>query len=453
MRFRLISIIFILMMFAVASSAEVAVTVYNQDLALIKDQRALEFKKGAFELSLTDVPDRIDPTSVHFKLMDNPEKVALLEQNYRYDLVDFNKILEKYLDREIEMVDEKGEMFSGKLLAHNRGAVTLMKPSGGLQVLMTDKLSRYSFPSLPEGLITKPTLVWLLDSDLAGKHEAEVSYLTKGMNWHAEYVGVVSEDETDLSLAGWVSIENNSGATYPEAKLKLVAGDVNIIEDKREFLMAAYEADYGRAAKAAPGFEEKAFFEYHLYTLPRATTIADNEIKQISLFEPAVTLVKKIYLFEGNRSQGDIKVSMEFVNSKSNGLGMPLPAGKVRIMKRDSDGAMEFVGEDLIDHTPRDEKIDLYLGNAFDLVGERKVIDSRRVSKQVQEEDIEISLKNRKEAEAVTILVREKLYARDWEIQSSNFEYQRPDANTIEFKVPVEAGQEVVVKYTVRRVR
>jgi hypothetical protein len=260
MKKRLGITILVVVFMAATAVAEVAVTVYNQNLALIKDQRDLNFQSGMFELSLTDVPSQIDPTSVHFKLLEQPEKVALLEQNYRYDLVGFNKILEKYLDQKIELIDEDGEIFSGILMAYDGRAITLMKPSGELQVLISDKLSRYGFPSLPEGLITKPTLVWLFDSDLKGDYPAEVSYLTKGMNWHAEYVGVVSEDESELDLAGWVSIENNSGAAYDDAKLKLVAGDVNIVQE-HPGRGVGFDREMAVAAKQAPGFEEKAFFE------------------------------------------------------------------------------------------------------------------------------------------------------------------------------------------------
>jgi len=428
--------------------AELAVTVYNENMALVKDQRALNFESGRFEYSLTNVPSQIDPTSVHFKLLENPEGAALLEQNYRYDLVGFGKIMEKYLDKQIEMIHEDGRVYSGTLLAHDGKTVTLLKPSGSLEVLVTEKLTKFDFPRLPEGLITKPTLVWLFDSDLSGKQEAEISYITKGMNWHAEYVGVVSDDEKMLDLAAWVSIENNSGATYKDAKLKLVAGDVNIIQPRpRGF--GALEMDLYAKAQA-PGFEEKAFFEYHLYTLPRTTSLANNEIKQISLFEPATTPVIKKYVYMGWSGAKDVKVNLEFVNSKAHGLGLPLPAGKIRVMKRDTDGAMEFIGENMIDHTPRDEKLELYLGNAFDLVCARVVKDSRKVSRQVQEEDIEIKLKNHKEDEAVEIIVRERISARDWEILSANFEYERKDAQTVEFTIPVEAGQEKVLNYTVR---
>ena len=441
----LILILTIIVLTVTAAADDLAVTVYNQNMALVKDQRSIDFDKGRFEYSLTDVPSLIDATSVHFKLVDNPEGAALLEQNYRYDLIGFSKILERYLDKDIQLIHEDGSVFAGTLLANDGNTVTLMKPSGALEVIRTAKITKFDFPDLPEGLITKPTLMWMFDSEVSGKQNSEISYMTRGMNWHAEYVGIVSEDDKAIDLSAWVSIENNSGATFKDAKLKLVAGDVNMVRDVPQYGRGMVMEDMA-LAKAPAGFEEKAFFEYHLYTLPRKTSLSNNEIKQIALFEPASTSAKKIYTYTGG---SDVLVNLEFKNSKDNGLGLPMPAGKFRIMKRDSDGAMEFVGEDKIDHTPRDEKISLYLGNAFDLVGEKVVKDSRKLSNTVREEDVEIKLKNRKTDDNVEIVVKQS-FGRDWRIMKSNFEYEKINAQTVEFKIPVKAGQEVTVTYTVR---
>jgi hypothetical protein len=451
MRKGLVSIILVIIFCCTSAWADMAVTVYNQNLALVKDQRSLEFEKGRFEYSLTNVPSQIDPTSVHFKLLNNQDRALLLEQNYRYDLVGFGKIMEKYLDKKIDMIHEDGTVYSGTLLAYDGKSVSLLKSDGSLEVIQTTKLTKFDFPKLPEGLITKPTLVWLFDSDLTGKQESEISYMTHGMTWHTEYVGVLSDDEKSLDLAAWVSVENNSGASFDQAKLKLVAGDVNVVKPAPQPMYrtgAVAEMDFVGRGKA--GFEEKAFFEYHLYTLPRKTSLANNEVKQIALFEPVVADIEKVYNFDGNKK---IRVNVELTNSENNGLGLPLPAGKVRMMKRDTDGAIEFIGEDMIDHTPRDEKLKLFLGNAFDLVGERIVMDSRKISKTIQEEDIEITLKNRKEDESVEIIVTEGVSWRSWEIMKTNYEYEKKDARTIEFKIPVKAGKEVKLKYTRRLTR
>jgi len=337
--------------------------------------------------------------------------------------------------------------YSGILQASDGGTVTLLKSDGSLEVVKTEKVVKFDFPSLPEGLITKPTLVWLFDSRVSGKQDGEVSYITRGMDWHAEYVGVLSEDEKDMDISAWVSIENNSGGTFDDAKLKLVAGDVNVIQQQVRGGRGNEMMFETAAPRAKADFEEKSFFEYHLYTLPRTTSLKNNEIKQIALFEPASTNIDKEYIYPGG---SDVKVNLVFTNSKERGMGMPLPAGKFRIMKRDSDGAMEFVGEDMIDHTPRDEDLELFLGNAFDLVGERVVKDSRRVSQTVRDEDVEITLKNRKEDEDVEIVVKQQFYRGAWEILKTNFEYTKEDASTAEFKIPVKAGEEVVLKYTVR---
>ncbi len=434
---------------ATPSAAEVGLTVYNNDLALVKDVRQLDFTTGVNTLKLTDVAAAIDPTSVSFTVIDAPEGVQILEQNFQYDLVGADKILAKYIDRQIQVVTKEDKLFEGTLLSV-LGGLTLQEPDGGIRIIARDGVRDMSFPKLPEGLITRPTLVWLLDSEISGKHLGEVRYLTKKINWHAEYVATVSADDKVLNLAGWVSIDNRSGATYENAKLKLIAGDVHIVQERRK--KGRWDAEYGTAralASAAPSFEEKAFFEYHLYTLTRPATVRDNETKQLSLFAPVDVVAKKVYTFDGARDAKKVKVNVEFKNSEEAGLGIPLPKGKIRVMKADDDGSLEFVGEDLIDHTPKDEKVRVYLGNAFDIVGERTVKDRRKVTKYITEEDIEVSLRNRKE-EPVTITVIEHIWG-DWKILRSSHEHRQKDANTAEFDIAVPAGEEVVLTFTVRR--
>ena len=429
--------------------AEVGLTVYNNDLALVKDVRQLDFTTGVNTLKFTDVAAAIDPTSVSFTVTDAPEGVQILEQNFQYDLVGADKILAKYIDRQIQVITKEDKLFEGTLLSV-QGGLTLQEPDGGIRIIARDGVRDMSFPKLPEGLITRPTLVWLLDSEISGKHPGEVRYLTKKINWHAEYVATVSADDKVLNLAGWVSIDNRSGATYENAKLKLIAGDVHTVQERRK--KGRWDAEYGAAralASAAPSFEEKAFFEYHLYTLTRPATVRDNETKQLSLFAPADVTAKKVFTYDGARDAKKVRVNVEFKNSEEAGLGIPLPKGKIRVMKADDDGSLEFVGEDLIDHTPKDEKVRVYLGNAFDIVGERTVKDHRKVTKYITEEDIEVSLRNRKE-EPVTITVIEHIWG-DWKILRSSHEYRQKDANTAEFDISVPADEEVVLTFTVRR--
>jgi hypothetical protein len=438
--------------------AKVAVTIYNQDLGLVKDVRELEFEKGRSMIKFTDVAAQIDPTSVHFKPVNPSDRVSILEQNYQYDLVSSSKILQKYVDKEIELFTKsaggegEGKSYKGRLLSYSGDNVTLQEPEGAIRIVRLDEVRDLYFPTLPEGLITKPTLVWLLESEVKGKREAEVSYLTGGINWHAEYVAVVDQKDENLELGGWVSIDNRSGATYQEAKVKLIAGEVHRVTEERVPPRLAKAAMYDMAA-GAPQFEEKAFFEYHLYTLLRPATIKDNEIKQVSLFPSTDVSVKKIFTYDGARYETKVRVELEFKNSESAGLGMPLPQGKIRVYKEDVDKALEFVGEDRIDHTPKDEKVRVFLGNAFDVVGERQKIDFKKIRDDITDESYQIKLRNHKE-EAVEVVVVEHLYGyTEWEIRESSLPYEKKDASTIEFKVGLAPDEEVVLSYTVRYYR
>ena len=433
------------------AESSVAVTIYNQDLGLVKEVRELEFQKGKSVIKFTDVAAQIDPTSVHFKPVDVPDKVAILEQNYQYDLVSSSKILQKYVDKEIEIFTKQDKSYKGQLLSYSKDNLTLKEPEGAIRIVRLEEVRDMYFPSLPEGLITKPTLVWLLDSQVSGKRKAEVSYLTSGINWHAEYVAVVDQLDRNLELAGWVSIDNRSGATYEDAKVKLIAGEVHRVREER--IPPRLAKDVFAAAAGAPQFEEKPFFEYHLYTLLRPSTIKDNEIKQVTLFPTTDVKVKKVFTYDGARDEKRVKVELEFKNSSTEGLGIPLPKGKIRVYKADVDKSLEFVGEDLIDHTPKDEKVRVFLGHAFDLVGERKRTDFRQLGEDVSEESYEIKLRNHKE-EAVEVVVVEHFRAYvNWEILESNFKYEKKDAGTIEFKIALEKDEEKILNYTVRYTR
>ncbi len=423
-----------------------AVTVYNNDLAVVKDVREIELKKGLAELKFQEVAASIDPTSVHFKSLTAPDKVAIIEQNYEYDLINTDKILDKYIDQKVQIYLKEG-VFKGTLLSYDGGNVIVKTDSDTVKLISRSNILNIDFPRLPEGLITRPTLVWTIDSEQAGKHQTEVSYLTSGIKWHAEYVAVVKDDDQRLELNAWVSIDNRSGAAYPEAQLKLIAGEVHRVPQAIP-RRAAKGLTFEAMDMAVPQFEEKSFFEYRMYTLTRPATILNNQIKQISLFPGAETPVKKIYSYEPHRSQDDIRVNLEFFNSKQNGLGMPLPAGKVRVYKQDpADASLEFVGEDLIDHTPKDEKVRLFLGNAFDLKPERTMTNRVSTGKNSWEESYQIKLRNHKEV-PVEIVVIEKFYG-FWEIKKSTHAYKKKDANTVEFTVTVPKDQEVTLEYTV----
>ena len=266
---------------AAAMADDVAVTVYNSNLGVVSETRSLEFQKGVNRFAFTDVPSQIDPASVQFEVVGSNANISILEQNYAFDLVDPQQMYNKYIDQQIELIDKDGKLYSGTLLAFSGDAITLQEKSGRIKIVMMEHITEVNFPSLPEGLITRPTLFWIYNSDFSGKLDGKIGYQTSGMNWSAEYVGVLGSDEKNLDLSGWASIDNTSGKTFKEATLKLIAGDIGRIEPEI-FIRggrgkAVYTADMGAA-----GFEEKAFFEYHLYTLPRKATIADKETKQIS---------------------------------------------------------------------------------------------------------------------------------------------------------------------------
>lgn len=430
------------------SQSDIALTVYNNNLALVKEVRRIELEKGTSELEFSDVAAQIDPTSVFFSSLTAPDEVAILEQNYEYDLVNSSKILQKYVDQEITLATKEETTYSGTLLNATGGDVVLQQADGGIKIVSMKSVENMAFPKLPEGLKTRPTLVWQLDSEQSGPHDVQVGYLTQGISWHAEYVAVTNEEDTAMELSSWVSIENNSGATYENARLKLVAGDVHRAQRPRpQYLPLAESARLDKEQ-----FQEKAFFEYHLYTLQRRATVADHQIKQISLFPSTNVEVEKAYSYDGRENGKDIRVNLRFKNDQASGLGMPLPQGKIRVYKEDEDDALIFVGEDFVDHTPRDEEVKVYVGNAFDIVGERTLKDQRTISKDTVEETWEIKLRNHKN-QAVAITVIEQLRKGNWEVLRSSHDYTKKDAQTIEFEIEVGKDAEAVVDYVVRYYR
>ncbi len=425
---------------------DVAITVYNDNLALVKEGRMLDFKKGVNQLQLTDVAAFVDPTSVHFRLRGD-DRVDLLEQNFQYDLVSAEKVLGKYLGNNVDVVLKNGDVVSGKFLSSSSGYMVLQLPDGAVRMINTAEMQTVTAPKLPEGLIVVPTLQWMISSAVSGSREAEISYLTSNISWHAEYIARLDKDDKNLRLSAWVSLDNQSGKTYRDARLKLVAGEINRIQEVYPMARGGRAKDM-MLAEQAPGFEEKSFFEYHLYTLGRPTTVANNETKQVSLFEPAETAIEKIYRYQATPGVTDVNVVVKFKNAEASGLGMPLPAGKVRMTKADTDGSEEFLGEDQIQHTPRNEEVELRVGNAFDIVGETNVVDSKRLSDRVREETVEVKLRNRK-TEAVTIVVQFNLWG-DWQILESTHAHERKTARRAEFKVPAPADQETILRFRVR---
>jgi hypothetical protein len=436
----------------------VSLTVYNQNFAVVREVRTLKVPEKVSEIRFRDVAKKIDPTSVHFKSLTDPGGTTVLEQNYEFDLVSADKLLDKYIDKPITVDTQDGKRYEGTLLSFDSGQLVLQGARDLVMVQRPDNIRNIEFSRLPEGLLTRPTLVWTVATGKPGDHLAQVTYQTGGMTWRADYSAIVADDEKTMDLAGWVTVTNQSGARYEAARLKLMAGDVRRIQPPQPRRQVAF-AEAARKAGAGAGVEEKAFFEYHLYTLERPTTLNENQVKQVELLAADAVPLKKTYVFEpmgryGHRRYGEpntykVNVFVEFTNDEASRLGMPLPKGKVRVYKRDADtGDVEFIGEDEVDHTPKDEELKLYVGDAFDLVGERILTDQKQ-QQRWREESYRLVLRNHKD-EAVTILCREHLtHHGTWQIKAKSQDFRKVDAHTIEFEVPVKADGKAEVTYTV----
>lgn len=446
----------------------VALTIYNQNFGVVRETRQLSISDGTVRFQ--DVAKQIDPTSVHFLSLTDPA-AKVLEQNYEYDLVSADKLLEKYIDRDITVKTVGGTLYTGNLQSFDAGQIVLKQTGekGLAMIQRPQNVVDIQFGALPEGLITRPSLVWKVATEKPGNQTVEISYQTQGISWTADYNLVLTGDEMHADLGGWVTINNQSGATYKEARLKLVAGDVNRVQPERKNMEKAVFA-MAASAPAEDGFAEKSFFEYHLYTLGRTATVAENQTKQIELLSANDIPLKKIYLYDGQpqfrfygglqmddafgseNENKKVKVFFEIANSKENHLGMALPKGKIRISKRDpSDNSLEFVGEDEIDHTPKNEKIRMTTGNAFDIVGERKRTNfTANSDRNVATESFEIKVRNHKDA-AVEVVVKETLYRwNQWEITESSEKFIKEDSNTIHFPVTIDKDGEKVLTYTVK---
>ncbi len=441
-----------------AEQSQVALTVYNSDIALVREQREIELAAGTNTLQFVDVPAQIMPTTVHIKSLSDAQALRVLEQNYEYDLLSPEKLLEKFVGQEVKIFDKnyytgKDEVATATLLSTNNGTVYLINNE-----IHINPPGRVILPQVPENLMAKPTLVWLLQASRAGKQKVEASYLTNKINWQADYIAVLNADDTKADLTGWVTIDNKSGTSYHNATLKLVAGDVHRIAPPQLYRQTI--AMESRMQDAAPQFKEESFFEYHLYTLDRPATVKDNQTKQMTLLSAAAIPIVKRLLFKGQQmyffdmygegtfQKQKVSVVLEIDNTQKNNLGMPLPKGTVRVYKADKDGGNQFIGEDAIDHTPKDEKFSIKMGEAFDVVGERKQTDFKRISSTVTESAWEIALRNHK-TETVTVRVEEPVPG-DWEVLSNSHKYTKEDAHTLQFDVPVAKNAEVKVSYRVR---
>jgi hypothetical protein len=440
--------------------------------AVVRQERTIDLERGRSEIRFTDVAALIDPTTVRFESLTDPDGTGVLEQSYQFDLVSQQKVLERYVDREITVEQTRGETVEtihGRLLSAG-GGLMLRTEDGGIRTV--NGWSGIRFPELPGGLITRPTLVWDVASERGGKQRTRASYQTRGLTWWADYnITFAPGDDANsgrLDVGAWVSILNQSGATYRDATLKLIAGDVQRAAQPAPAYARAEVMALGDSAK---GFEEKAFFEYHLYTLGRPTTLPDSSTKQIELFEAARGVpAEKLLVYYGlpgswgifpkpmtdrnfgTQSNSKVDVYLRFDNRKAAGLGIPLPSGRIRVNQIDpADGSLEFIGEDVIDHTPKDEQVLIRLGSAFDVVGERVQADFRvDNARRWMEEAIEIVLRNHKD-EPVTVVVKENLYRwTNWEIVEASHDWEKVDSRTIHLPVTVPVDGELRLRYLVR---
>jgi hypothetical protein len=442
--------------------------------AVVRREQDVTLTKGRSTVRISDVPALIDPTTVSFESVTDPANTRVVEQSFEYDLTSTSKLLQKYLDREVTVDQVRGqgvESVIGVLIGAQDGLILRMT-DGSVRTISS--YSGIKLASLPGGLISKPTLMWDVNAERAGNHKARYGFQTSGITWWTDYNLVLNEDNgaCKLDVGAWVTIINQSGATYENAKLKLVAGDVQRAQP-RATADTSLKMQRGMVAAApAEGFAEKSFFEYHLYTLGRPTSILNNATKQLELFPVArgVACEKSLVYYGqagqylggyggpatdrnfGNQSNKKVDVYLTFKNREENKLGIPLPAGKVRVAKLDSaDQSLEFVGEDLIGHTPKNEAIQLKLGSAFDVVGERRQVDFKiDTAGKTMEEEIEIKVRNQKD-EAVTVIVKENLYRwTNWSITKKSHAFEKFDARTAHFPVKIAKGGEAVVRYTVR---
>lgn len=434
----------------------VHVTVYNNNLGLVKDLRQVSLSFGQGELRFMDIASHIMPQTVHVKSLNYPQGFSVLEQNYEYDLMNANKLLDKYVGQKIKIIDwnkyqDRTDQVEAILLSNNQGQIYRINDEiflghPGYKVL----------PKLPQNLIAKPTLTWLYENTIKKPHQLEVSYLTTNMSWNADYVLVLNQADTASDITGWVTLDNKSGAVYENARLKLVAGEVHRVKQgppQRRYAMEASQK------ARSPQFKEKAFFEYHIYELQRKTTLKDKQTKQVKLLEASGIKIQKKLLVYGIRSyfnrqfqaqnaKQPVNVYIIFTNSKDNNLGIPLPAGIMRLYKRDDDGSQQFVGEDRIEHTPKGESLKLKIGEAFDVVAKRIQTDYRRITTQRHESEWEISLRNHK-AQPVVIGVIEPLIG-NWKVISNSHPYQKVDAATIRFDVNVPKDGSIKIRYRVQ---
>ncbi|MCC6697328.1 MAG: DUF4139 domain-containing protein [Candidatus Hydrogenedentes bacterium] len=438
-----------------ADQTDVAVTAYNNGLALVRDTRKVALPTGELSLQFMDVAQQIRPETVSLQSASAPGSVGILEQNYEYDLISPSKLMEKYVGKQVWLQNFHNDIKLGRteadLLSTNEGPVYKV----GNEIYLGFP-GNVVLPEIPENLIAKPSLIWMLSNEQA-EQTLEVTYLTNGVSWQADYVVTLAKNDASLDLAGWVTMNNQSGATYTNAQLKLVAGDVNVVQPPAEVFYAG-TALSNRAEQGGQMPKQEAFAEYHLYTIPRRTTIKQNQSKQLALLNGTGVQCVKKYEYRGQEyfysqqipptGEEHVGVFLEFENEEANHLGIPLPAGVMRVYQEDSEGMLQFAGEDRIEHTPKDETVTLRMGDAFDIIGERVQTDYKVLGPRTHESAYEVTIRNHKEEDVVVDIVEPM--PGDWRILTTSQEFEKKDAHTAIFHMAVPKDGEVKVTYRAR---
>ena len=441
--------------------SELAITVYNSNIALVRDVRTLQLTRGIGSLRFMDIAATVNPATVHFRSLTEPSRVSVLEQNYECDLLEPDKLLRKYVGREVTLIRNRQdggttrqEEVKALLLSYNNAAVWKI----GNEIVTGMGADHIRFPELPDTLYTRPTLIWTVAHEGAARHRVEASYLAGKLAWNADYVFTVARDDKSAGLNGWVTLTNGSGTAFRNARLQLVAGDLNRVQQQLGKMSDALRNQPSAAAESR--MEQEAFSDYHLYTLGRKTSINNNQTKQVSLLEGTGVPVVKRYVVEGQNYyyhnqqhpgapiKDLVQVYYQFKNEQRGGLGIPMPAGVLRVYQEDSKGGVQFVGEDRIAHTPKDETLNVKIGNAFDVVCERSQVDFEKVAGSVYEFEYEVTLRNHK-GTAVSVEVNEPIGG-TWRMLRSSHEWTKTAAWAAQFKVPVAADGTAVLKYRVR---
>ncbi len=446
---------------------DVSLTVYNGGFAVVREVRPLVLQRGVTVVRFEGVPAQIDPTSLSLVSLTEPGGLSVLEQNYQYNLIGTRSVLDAAVGRRVRLVRQQGQQTvieegvllstpsQGRIIQLDDGRI-LVDPEGTIELL-----------ERPDGLLSRPSLLWRLASERGGEHRVEARYMTEGLSWKADYVAVVNEAETEVDVTGWVTLTNHSGASYPQAGLQLIAGDVRRVQPPRPQPVYARQAAMDEMVMATPPPpSQEAFFEYHLYTFPTPTTIQENETKQLELLSAAEVGTRRRLIVDasgqyfsfyrpsrpgagGATNETAAAVVLEVENAEANNMGMPLPEGTVRVYKADRGGNLQFLGEDRIEHTPRNETLKLYIGDAFDVVATRREVSQRRISDREREIVVEVEVRNRKEV-ATEVDVVERVFWGEWEITESSVPHERVDSRTAQFTVRLDADQTRTVRYTAR---